>query len=59
MFEGGKGAGKGEFDSPTGIAVDAKGNILVADTTTGASRNSRQTALFSALWELTESATDN
>src|SRR6266705_151076 len=32
MFEGGKGTGKGEFDSPTGIAVDANGNVLVADT---------------------------
>ncbi len=35
MFEGGKGAGKGEFDSPTGIAVDANGNVLVADTNNG------------------------
>jgi sugar lactone lactonase YvrE len=35
MFEGGKGTGKGEFDSPTGIAVDANGNVLVADTNNG------------------------
>jgi DNA-binding beta-propeller fold protein YncE len=35
MFEGGKGAGKGEFDSPAGIAVDPSGNILVADTNNG------------------------
>jgi DNA-binding beta-propeller fold protein YncE len=35
MFEGGKGAGKGEFDSPAGVAVDANGNILVADTNNG------------------------
>jgi DNA-binding beta-propeller fold protein YncE len=35
MFEGGRGAGKGEFDSPTGIAVDGNGNILVADTNNG------------------------
>jgi DNA-binding beta-propeller fold protein YncE len=35
MFKGGKGTGKGEFDSPTGIAVDASGNILVADTGNG------------------------
>ena len=35
MFEGGRGAGKGEFDSPTAIAVDPSGNILVADTGNG------------------------
>ena len=35
MFEGGRGTGKGQFDSPIGIAVDAKGNILVADTNNG------------------------
>ena len=31
-FQGGKGTGRGQFDSPTGIAVDGSGNILVADT---------------------------
>jgi DNA-binding beta-propeller fold protein YncE len=31
MFKGGRGTGKGEFDSPTGIAVDPNGNVLVAD----------------------------
>jgi DNA-binding beta-propeller fold protein YncE len=35
MFEGGRGTGKGEFDSPTAIAVDPSGNILVADTGNG------------------------
>ncbi|HEU0049833.1 MAG TPA: 6-bladed beta-propeller, partial [Nitrososphaera sp.] len=35
MFEGGKGTGKGEFDLPSGIAVDANGNVLVADTNNG------------------------
>jgi DNA-binding beta-propeller fold protein YncE len=35
VFEGGRGAGKGEFDSPSGIAVDGNGNILVADTGNG------------------------
>jgi DNA-binding beta-propeller fold protein YncE len=35
MFVGGKGSGKGEFDSPTAIAVDPSGNILVADTGNG------------------------
>jgi DNA-binding beta-propeller fold protein YncE len=35
MFKGGKGVGKGNFDSPTGIAVDGSGNVLVADTGNG------------------------
>src|SRR5438093_4719416 len=35
MFEGGRGAGKGEFDSPTAMAVDPSGNTLVADTGNG------------------------
>src|SRR6266508_2636736 len=35
MFEGGRGPGKGQFDSPTGIAVDGNGSILVADTNNG------------------------
>jgi len=35
MFEGGRGTGKGEFDSPTAIAVDPTGNVLVADTGNG------------------------
>ena len=35
MFEGGKGTDKGQFDSPTGIAVDGSGNVLVADTGNG------------------------
>jgi sugar lactone lactonase YvrE len=35
MFTGGKGIGKGEFDSPSGMAVDPSGNILVADTGNG------------------------
>jgi DNA-binding beta-propeller fold protein YncE len=34
-FEGGRGKGEGEFDSPTAIAVDPNGNILVADTGNG------------------------
>ena len=35
MFEGGKGSGKGEFDSPLGMCIDGNGNILVADTGNG------------------------
>jgi DNA-binding beta-propeller fold protein YncE len=35
MFKGGKGRGKGQFDSPIGIAVDSNGNVLVADTGNG------------------------
>jgi sugar lactone lactonase YvrE len=35
MFEGGRGAGKGEFDSPLGMCIDGNGNILVADTGNG------------------------
>jgi sugar lactone lactonase YvrE len=33
MFKGG--SGKGQFDSPSGIAVDTSGNILIADTGNG------------------------
>ncbi len=32
MFQGGKGAGRGQFDFPRGISTDRSGNILVADT---------------------------
>jgi DNA-binding beta-propeller fold protein YncE len=35
MFEGGRGTGKGELDSPMGIAVDPNGNVLIADTNNG------------------------
>jgi len=34
-FQGGRGTGTGQFDSPTGIAVDESGNVLVADTNNG------------------------
>ncbi len=35
MFEGGRGNDEGEFDSPTGMAVDGNGNVLIADTGNG------------------------
>ena len=34
-FQAGKGTGQGEFDYPTGIAVDPNGNLLVADSGNG------------------------
>jgi DNA-binding beta-propeller fold protein YncE len=35
VFQGGRGSGKGQFDSPTGMAVDGNGNVLIADTING------------------------
>jgi DNA-binding beta-propeller fold protein YncE len=35
MFDGGRGTNKGQFDGPTGIAIDPNGNVLVADTNNG------------------------
>src|SRR5206468_7346315 len=49
MFEGGRGTGKGEFDSPSGIAVDASGNILVADTNNGRIEKFSPTGTFLSL----------
>jgi sugar lactone lactonase YvrE len=46
MFEGGRGSDKGQFDGPTGIAVDGKGNILVADTNNGRMEKFSPTGTF-------------
>jgi DNA-binding beta-propeller fold protein YncE len=46
MFEGGKGTDNGQFDSPTGIAVDGNGNILIADTGNGRIEKFSPTAAF-------------
>src|SRR5437870_5767500 len=46
VFEGGRGAGKGEFDSPTGIAVEIIENILVADTGNGRIKKFSPTGTF-------------
>jgi DNA-binding beta-propeller fold protein YncE len=35
MFEGGKGIEYGQLDFPRGMAVDSRGNILIADTNNG------------------------
>jgi DNA-binding beta-propeller fold protein YncE len=46
MFEGGKGTEDGEFDSPTGIAVDGNGNVLVTDTGNGRIQKFSSTGAF-------------
>jgi DNA-binding beta-propeller fold protein YncE len=46
MFDGGRGSGRGQFDSPTGIAVDPSGNFLVADTNNGRIEKFSRTGTF-------------
>jgi hypothetical protein len=46
MFEGGRGTGKGEFDSPSGIAADRGGNIYIADTNNGRIKKFSPTGAF-------------
>ena len=46
MFEGGKGTGKGQFDSPLGIAVDREGSVLIADTGNGRIEKFASTGAF-------------
>ena len=45
-FQGGKGIGRGQFDSPTGIVVDGSGNVLVADTNNGRIEKFSSTGTF-------------
>ena len=46
------GSGEGELKYPCGVAVDAEGNILVADITIIAFRSSKQKASSSQPWVL-------
>ena len=58
-FEGGKGSGKGQFDSPTGIAVDGSGNVLVADTGNGRIEKFSPTGAFLSIIGTKGVAKDN
>jgi DNA-binding beta-propeller fold protein YncE len=46
MFQGGKGATRGQFDFPRGIAADRAGNILVSDTNNGRIQKFAVTGVF-------------
>ena len=46
MFQGGKGIGRGQFDSPTGIAVDGTEMFWLPIPVTAGSKNSRRPAAF-------------
>jgi sugar lactone lactonase YvrE len=46
MFQGGKGAGRGQFDFPRGITVDNNGDILVSDTNNGRIQKFSPTGVF-------------
>ena len=48
MFQGGKGTEKGQFDSPTAMALAVSGNILVADTSNGRIEKFSPTGTFVA-----------
>jgi sugar lactone lactonase YvrE len=50
MFKGGRGTEKGQFDSPSGIAADGNGNVLVANTGNGRiEKFSKSGAFFSII----------
>jgi DNA-binding beta-propeller fold protein YncE len=50
MFQGGKGAGRGQFDFPRGMNVDRSGNILVADTGNGRIQRFSPTGVYLGLF---------
>jgi DNA-binding beta-propeller fold protein YncE len=50
MFQGGKGAGRGQFDFPRGIAADHSGSILIADSNNGRVQKFASTGAFVALF---------
>lgn len=50
MFQGGKGAARGQFDFPRGITVDGSGNILVADTSNGRIQKFSPAGVFLSLF---------
>ena len=46
MFQGGKGSGQGQFDSPAAIAVDGNGTVFIADTGNGRIEKFAPTGVF-------------
>lgn len=50
MLEGGEGAGPGEYNEPRGIAMDASGNVYIADFRNYRIQKFDQTGLFIAAW---------
>ncbi|HYJ04059.1 MAG TPA: NHL repeat-containing protein [Chthoniobacterales bacterium] len=50
MFQGGKGAARGQFDFPRGMTADRAGNILVADTSNGRIQKFSPAGVFLSLF---------
>ena len=48
---GGPGAGPGQFNQPTGLTVDRKGNVFVVDSTNGRIQELSSTGQYVAQWE--------